>query len=293
MTRTQDGSEKEHNTKRAGGSRRSNHANTDRRAAAGPSSDAVAENTLEPGSQVGDSQDAQRASEPLSRWDCGDGSQERRRPIRPHQDFVPRYDLAELGQHSSTHNDLHTPAVSSAEFHLRNLPSVVSNITTTEGFGALWKGNVATLIRVFPYSGIQFMVFDRCKSYFLRQHKQQSPGSSRKWGLSPMESLVSGMCAGTISVICTYPLDLTRAQLAVRRKHKGCRNIGFSGILAQTYRNRGVKGLFRGITPTLVGILPYSGIAFTLNEQGKREVRWTPPCISLFFADNGIQRSNI
>jgi hypothetical protein len=35
---------------------------------------------------------------------------------------------------------------------------------------------------------------------------------------------------------------------------------------------QGVAGLFRGITPTLLGILPYSGIAFTFNEQGKRKV---------------------
>jgi hypothetical protein len=35
---------------------------------------------------------------------------------------------------------------------------------------------------------------------------------------------------------------------------------------------QGVVGLFRGITPTLLGILPYSGIAFAFNEQGKRKV---------------------
>jgi solute carrier family 25, member 42 len=34
-----------------------------------------------------------------------------------------------------------------------------------------------------------------------------------------------------------------------------------------------MRGLFRGITPTMLGILPYSGIAFSLNEQGKREIR--------------------
>jgi Mitochondrial carrier protein len=36
---------------------------------------------------------------------------------------------------------------------------------------------------------------------------------------------------------------------------------------------QGIRGLFRGLMPTVIGILPYSGIAFALNEQGKRKVR--------------------
>lgn len=31
--------------------------------------------------------------------------------------------------------------------------------------------------------------------------------------------------------------------------------------------------MYRGITPTLLGILPYAGIAFTLNEQAKRRIQ--------------------
>ena len=95
-----------------------------------------------------------------------------------------------------------------------------------------------------------------------------------------MESLVAGMIAGTVSVIFTYPLDLTRAQLAVLKKQKPHHqtipnsNTGgsFWSVLTDNYKYRGAPGLFRGIGPTLLGILPYSGIAFALNEQGKREI---------------------
>ena len=36
---------------------------------------------------------------------------------------------------------------------------------------------------------------------------------------------------------------------------------------------KGMIGLYRGITPTLAGMIPYAGIAFTINEQGKKHVR--------------------
>jgi hypothetical protein len=170
--------------------------------------------------------------------------------------------------------------VSSAKFHVWKIPEVMLNIIRTEGFQALWKGNTATMIRVFPYSGVQFMTFDRCKSFFLHEHEHHGRYISfvndhSKRGLTPVESLIAGMVAGSVSVAVTYPLDLTRAQLAVLRRHRndGVPTKGFVAVLLDNYQQRGVGGLFRGMTPTLMGILPYSGIAFTLNEQGKKRIQ--------------------
>lgn len=161
--------------------------------------------------------------------------------------------------------------VSNVPFHLGKIPDVMRRIVRTEGMDALWKGNLATMIRVFPYSGIQFMTYDRIKGIFLKQHSPEK----EKLGLAPIESLMAGMAAGTASVICTYPLDLTRAQLAVLKKHKRQEHVpnkSFVTVLKDNYKQRGMPGLWRGITPTIIGIIPYSGIAFTLNEQGKREI---------------------
>jgi Mitochondrial carrier protein len=170
--------------------------------------------------------------------------------------------------------------VSSAVFHIWKVPEIALRIVEQEGLQALWKGNTATLIRVFPYAGIQFMVFDRCKTFLLREqelnymnNKAINPDTPKpNWGLSPMESLFSGMTAGVVSVVATYPLDLTRAQLAVLKTKKGKANVGFAKALFNNFRDRGAVGLFRGITPTLVGILPYSGVAFAFNDQAKRKV---------------------
>ncbi|KAL7451274.1 hypothetical protein ACHAWC_003097 [Mediolabrus comicus] len=254
--------------------------------------------------------------------------------------------------------------VTSAQFRLRDVPRVAYSIIEKEGWAALWKGNTATMIRVFPYSGIQFMVFDYCKTHFLlkdknkseqRQKQQQvehdvtktapdrtlsyadvagkrSSGSANynrhttlhhrgtidnphnttttatqhdnkvKGGLSPIDSLISGMAAGSVSVLCTYPLDLARAQLAVlRRKKKPKDNVsgtttstsssklnlnkrlgigsmkssskkGIGYVLSNGFEQGGIRGLYRGITPTLLGILPYSGTAFMINEQAKLRI---------------------
>ena len=140
--------------------------------------------------------------------------------------------------------------VSSAPFHLRMVPKVAWNIIQTEGIAALWKGNTATMIRVFPYSGIQFMVFAKFKAYFLNQQIQRQKNlgkNTEKEGMSPLESLIGGSCAGALSVLFTYPLDLTRAQLAVIKKKTYVdsfgtqkKNVGFTGLLINNY-SQGVR----------------------------------------------------
>jgi hypothetical protein len=126
--------------------------------------------------------------------------------------------------------------VSSEPFALRQVPTVVRNICQHEGVAALWRGNSAMMLRVFPYSGIQFMAFDKCKSYIV--HTKQREGLPlHEQHLSPLESLLAGSVAGVVSVFATYPLDLTRAQLAVHVKSKvdGGRRPTFLNTLVSTY----------------------------------------------------------
>jgi len=203
--------------------------------------------------------------------------------------------------------------VSSEPFHLSHIPKVIQNIVKTEGITALWRGNMATMIRVFPYAGTQFMVFNKCKEFFIssksvhdvptdvntptdipfnnvhgetsvfrdaEQYRSTANTITKKnidtlkWKLTSFESLISGSCAGACSVLLTYPLDLARAQLAVSKKKSNINSSsdGFVQVLINNHTKGGIGGLFRGVTPTLFGILPYSGIAFTINEQSKRQI---------------------
>lgn len=142
--------------------------------------------------------------------------------------------------------------ITNAPFYLVDVPNVITRIIKEEGVTALWKGNTATMIRVFPYAGIQFMVFNKLKSYIVSCHNNEHDGGggkfmtvtetnnerkiiNQKGNLTPIESLVAGSTAGAMSVLFTYPLDLTRAQLAVLKRQKGKKNDGFVQIFRNNY----------------------------------------------------------
>ncbi|CAM9326526.1 unnamed protein product [Discosporangium mesarthrocarpum] len=163
--------------------------------------------------------------------------------------------------------------VTNEHFTFRKAKKLMGDILALEGPAGLWKGNSATMIRVFPYAGTQFMMFDTLKRWALARKTHRDPQAVQR--LSNLESLVSGSIAGAVSALVTYPLDMARARLAVgvaKRVHGHRHSMGVAALITSVVRQDGVRALYRGVTPSLMGIIPYAGIAFSINEQAKHEV---------------------
>ena len=139
-----------------------------------------------------------------------------------------------------------------------------------EGVVGLWRGNSATVLRVFPYAGIQFCSFDLYKKMF---------SSDDSGHLTSLQRLGAGSAAGATAVAITYPLDLLRARLAVQRHEPGGAPLSYRHALNAGPQGVQLRDLYRGLSPTLLGILPYAGIAFytrdTLNGLAARRLETT------------------
>jgi len=68
----------------------------------------------------------------------------------------------------------------------------------------------------------------------------------------------------------TYPLDRARAVMAVTRVGE-YRNL--LHVFMTIYEREGVLALYRGFTPTMIGIIPYAGTSFSMYEYLKRRHR--------------------
>jgi hypothetical protein len=86
----------------------------------------------------------------------------------------------------------------------------------------------------------------------------------------PLLKFLTGALTGMTSTICTYPVDVARARMAVAPK-------GVTNTLGAAFREmaadpRRWKAFYAGLTPTLAGIIPYSGTTWATYETLKERM---------------------
>ncbi|KAJ1060335.1 hypothetical protein K5549_012930 [Capra hircus] len=131
-----------------------------------------------------------------------------------------------------------------------------------EGFWSLWR-----VVRVVPYAAIQFSAHEEYKrllgSYY----------GFRGEALPPWPRLLAGALAGTTAASLTYPLDLVRARMAVTPKEMYS---NIFHVFIRISREEGLKTLYHGFVPTVLGVIPYAGLSFFTYETLKSLHRANP-----------------
>ncbi|XP_021905032.1 mitochondrial thiamine diphosphate carrier 2-like [Carica papaya] len=139
------------------------------------------------------------------------------------------------------------------------------NIFREEGLTGFWRGNVPALLMVMPYTAIQFAVLHKLKTFASGSQKAED-----HINLSPYLSYISGALAGCAATVGSYPFDLLRTILASQGEPKVYPTM--SSAFLDIIRTRGFRGLYSGLSPTLVEIVPYAGLQFGTYDTFKR---WT------------------
>jgi len=126
----------------------------------------------------------------------------------------------------------------------------------TEGLLSLWRGNSATMARIIPYAGIQFMSHEQYKR-ILKVEQKDTPKVYR---------FMAGSLAGITGQLATYPLDKVRAVMAVTKSNE-YRSVGT--VLLKVRSEEGLRALYRGLIPSMFGVMLYAGTSFFTYETLK------------------------
>lgn len=159
----------------------------------------------------------------------------------------------------------------------QGLFSAIAQVYREEGWRGMFRGNGLNCIRIFPYSAVQFVVYEACKKHMFHVDAAQ------RQQLDNWQRLLGGALCGGASVVATYPLDLVRTRLTIqtanlrklnRSRASAAKPPGIWELLRRIYREEGnLKGLYRGVWPTSLGVVPYVALNFAVYEQLKE---WTP-----------------
>jgi hypothetical protein len=135
-----------------------------------------------------------------------------------------------------------------------------------EGLSGLWKGNVVACLRLGPYSATKYFVFENSKDYFT--------GADGK--ISDIKRSVCGALAGSCAVLTTYPLDLVKTRLTIQKEGVGADGTvykktynGTIDCIRKVSADEGVGALYKGLSPTLQGVIPFEAVQFTFYNTIK------------------------
>jgi len=136
-------------------------------------------------------------------------------------------------------------------------------VVAEQGFGSLWRGNAANVIRYFPTQALNFACKDFYKKWLCPYNPKTQPG------MFFLGNCASGGAAGATSLSVVYPLDFARTRLAADVGSGKERE--FSGLVDCLKKSaaKGIGGLYNGFGISVIGIIAYRASYFGMFDTGK------------------------
>ena len=161
--------------------------------------------------------------------------------IYPLEIVKTRLNVAKPGQYSSILNCMRT-------------------VVSKEGIAALYRGCGASILGIFPYAGIDLMM----NSVLRERGTQYFSSIGREPGIEIV--VLSGMISSSFAMLLTYPINLVRTKLQLSGMEGAVEYRGVRDCVAETLRRDGWRGLYRGIVPNLIKVMPSASISYTVYD---------------------------
>ncbi|KAJ4890616.1 hypothetical protein Rs2_30364 [Raphanus sativus] len=139
---------------------------------------------------------------------------------------------------------------------------VFRDIMKHEGWKGLFRGNLVNVIRVAPARAVELFVFETV-------NKKLTPKLGEDSKIPIPASLLAGACAGVSQTLLTYPLELVKTRLTIQRGV-------YKGILdafVKIIREEGPTELYRGLAPSLIGVVPYAATNYFAYDSLRKAYR--------------------
>ncbi|KAM3065223.1 hypothetical protein ACMFMF_011349 [Clarireedia jacksonii] len=139
------------------------------------------------------------------------------------------------------------------------------------GFRSAYRGLTMGLIGMFPYSAIDLATFETLKGILTRRNARRLGCEEEEALPGPFATGCIGAFSGAFGASVVYPLNVLRTRLQAQGTvlHPPTYT-GIVDVTRKTIRNEGVRGLFKGITPNLLKVVPAISITYVVYESAKK-----------------------
>lgn len=138
------------------------------------------------------------------------------------------------------------------------------------GAKAAYRGVTMGLIGMFPYSAIDMGTFELLKTSYMTYKAKQLGCHEEDARPSTFVTGLMGASSGAFGATVVYPLNVLRTRLQTQgTSMHPARYTGIWDVAQKTYRNEGVRGMYKGLAPNLLKVAPALSITWMVYEKAK------------------------
>ncbi|XP_037828078.1 solute carrier family 25 member 40-like [Lucilia sericata] len=174
--------------------------------------------------------------------------------------------------------------------HLNGTIDAFIKISRSEGVGSLWSGLSPTLVSALPSTVIYFVAYEQFKERFLEFHYKylaDVKGSHRGRDIPFLIPLLAGVTARVCAVTVVSPVELIRTKMQSEKMTYA----QISSAIRTVVQTQGILGLWRGLPPTILRDVPFSGIYWSCYETIKSQFNVVEPTFAFSFFAGAISGS--
>ncbi|XP_048774292.1 mitochondrial adenyl nucleotide antiporter SLC25A25-like isoform X2 [Ostrea edulis] len=127
-----------------------------------------------------------------------------------------------------------------------------------EGAAVFYRGYIPNLLGIIPYAGIDLAVYETLKKLYMKKYENTDPGIFVLLGC--------GTISCTAGQLASYPLALVRTKLQAQ----GAKADSMLGLFKKIIKQDGLTGLYRGIVPNFMKVIPAVGISYVVYEKSRQ-----------------------
>ncbi|XP_011613376.2 calcium-binding mitochondrial carrier protein SCaMC-1 [Takifugu rubripes] len=134
-------------------------------------------------------------------------------------------------------------------------------ILKNEGVKAFYKGYIPNILGIIPYAGIDLAIYESLKNLWLSKYAKDTanPGI--------LVLLGCGTISSSCGQVASYPLALIRTRMQAQASIEGSKQMSMSQIAKKILEKEGFFGLYRGILPNFMKVIPAVSISYVVYEN--------------------------
>lgn len=149
----------------------------------------------------------------------------------------------------------------------RRVITGIIDIYKEGGILGFFRGNGINVLKVAPESAIKFYSYEMMKNMV-----GEFEGQGSKEDIGTMGRLFAGGVAGAIAQTVIYPMDLVKTRLQTYASNDG-KVPALAKLSKEIWHQEGPRAFYRGLLPSLLGMIPYAGIDLATYESLKNSSR--------------------